>query len=85
MNLDEYKLINLPMEQNEHTGVGITPTFTNVLDTSRTLVKGVQQNCVWELTLARGVLCLPPLPPPPIERLLVLGYKNGSPKAASTR
>ena len=49
-NLDEYEFINLPMEQNEHMGVGITP----ILDTSRTLVKGVQQNCIRELTPCQG-------------------------------
>ena len=46
-NLDEYELIDLPMEQNadslqKHTGVGMAPT----LDTSRTSgsypMKGVQ-------------------------------------------
>ena len=43
-------------------------------------VKGVQRNCVQELTLARGLLCLPP-----IKQLLVLGYRNGNPKTVSTR
>ena len=33
-------------------------------------LNGVQVNFVWELTLAKGLLCLSP-----IERLLVLGYK----------
>ena len=84
MNWDEYKFIDLPVEQHDdssqgHTGIGMAPT----LDTSRCWgsqsVKGVQWNCVQKLTLARGVLC-----PLPIERrLLVPGYKNGSAKLFS--
>ena len=41
-------------------------------------MKGVQQNSAQDLTLARGLFCLPPIKRLPV--LHVLGYKSGSPK-----
>ena len=70
LNIEEYDLIDLPMEQHddssqEHTGVRMAPT----LDTSRILgLAPHREGCL-----------------SPIERLLVLGYKNSSPEMVSTR
>ena len=78
--------INLPMEQHddlsqEHTGVGMAPT----LDTSRTLGLTPREGSSTELHLGVDPCQGSSLSSPPIERLLVKGYKKGSPKAISTR
>ena len=61
-NLDEYELIDLPMKQSgdlshKHTGVGLVST----LDVRRSWhhLNEAQRNCLRDLTLASGVLCLP--------------------------
>ena len=74
-SLDKYELIDLPMEQHDdssqkYMGVITAPTLDTRRTTGLATVKGVQWNCMQELTLARGLLCLPA-----IERLLVLGYE----------
>ena len=43
-------------------------------------MKGVQWNCVSELTLARGLLCLPTN-----QTAISTGLQTGSPKMVSTR
>ena len=70
---DEYELIDLPMEQlegsaQENSGVGTAPTYGQYGAAPRYCrtvrrgwhpVKGVQGNFPLELTLSKGLLCLP--------------------------
>ena len=70
LNIDEYELIDMPMEQpdklpHELTGLRMAlPLQIHYIRLSRHPVTGIQVYCIQELTLSKGPFSLAPCMPP---------------------